>query len=236
MADTAHSLGATFEGRPAGSLGDFSSFSFHAVKNFTTAEGGALTWKTIPGIDSDEIYKTVQLLSLHGQNKDALAKTQLGAWEYDIIGTWYKCNMTDIAAAMGLAQLDRYPYFLKRRKEIVEKYDAELRKIGLKTLDHYTDRYSSSGHLYIKRIPGITFEQRNDIIRKMAEVGIACNVHYKPLPMNTAYKNMGFDIKNYPNSYDNFVNEISLPLHTLLNDEMVEYVIENYKKTVEEYI
>ncbi len=236
MADTAHSLGASLNGRPAGSLGDFSSFSFHAVKNFTTAEGGALTWKTIPGVDSDDIYKQLQLLSLHGQSKDALEKTQLGSWEYDIVGTWYKCNMTDIAAAMGLAQLDRYPEMLARRREIIERYDAAFAPLGIKTLTHYTGNYSSSGHLYITRILGITPDERNEIIIKMAESGIACNVHYKPLPMHTAYKKLGFDIKDYPNAYESFANEITLPLHTCLTDEMVEYVIENYIRIVKEYV
>ncbi len=236
MADTAHSLGATFGGKPSGSIGDFSSFSFHAVKNFTTAEGGALTWKTISGIDSDDLYKQLQLLSLHGQSKDALEKTQLGSWEYDIVGTWYKCNMTDIAAAMGLAQLNRYSSMLARRKEIIERYDAAFKPVGIKTLEHYTDSYSSSGHLYITRIPGITPDERNKIIIKMAEADIACNVHYKPLPMHTAYKKLGFDIKDYPNAYESFANEITLPLHTCLTDEMVEYVIENYIRIVKEYL
>ena len=236
MADTAHSLGATYNGKPTGIIGDFSSFSFHAVKNFTTAEGGALTWKTIPGIDSDDLYKQLQLLSLHGQNKDALEKSQLGSWEYDIVGTWYKCNMTDIAASMGLAQLSRYNAMLARRKEIIKRYDDALRPVGIKTLEHYTENYSSSGHLYITRIPGITPDERNEIITKMAEADIACNVHYKPLPMHTAYKNLGFDIKNYPNAYESFANEITLPLHTCLTDEMVEYVIENYIRIVREYI
>ncbi|MDE7076229.1 MAG: DegT/DnrJ/EryC1/StrS family aminotransferase [Clostridia bacterium] len=217
-------------------MADFSSLSFHAVKNFTTAEGGALTWKHIEGIDDGEIYHQLQLLSLHGQSKDALAKTKLGAWEYDIVGTWYKCNMTDIAAAMGLAQIKRYPEMLARRKSIIEKYDAAFIPAGVKVLAHYGKDYSSSGHLYITRIPGITLEQRNEIIIKMAERGIACNVHYKPLPMHTAYKNLGFDIKDYPNAYANFANEITLPLHTCLTDEEVEYIIENYCDIVREYI
>jgi dTDP-4-amino-4,6-dideoxygalactose transaminase len=220
----------------AGSLADFSSFSFHAVKNFTTAEGGALTWRTLKGIDDAEIYKQIQLFSLHGQSKDALAKTQLGAWEYDIIGTWYKCNMTDVAAAIGLVQMQRYPEMLARRKEIIEKYDAALRPIGVKTLEHYTDNYSSSGHLYLTRIPNITAEQRNEIIIKMAERGIACNVHYKPLPMHTAYKDLGFDIADYPNAYANFANEISLPLHTCLTDEQVEYVARTFAGIIVPYL
>lgn len=236
MADTAHSFGAEWHGKPTGVLADFSSFSFHAVKNLTTAEGGALTWRTIEGIDNAEIYKQLQLLSLHGQNKDALAKTKLGAWEYDIIGTYYKCNMTDVAAAIGLRQLDRYDAMLARRREIIEKFDAAFRPLGVRTLAHYTDEYTSSGHLYITRIPGITVEQRNEIIIKMAEQDIACNVHYKPLPMHTAYKNLGFDIANYPNAYANYANAISLPLHTCLTDEMVEYVIDNYVRIIKEYV
>ena len=229
MADTAHAFGAKWHGKMIGAVADFSSFSFHAVKNFTTAEGGALTWKTIPGIEDDEIYRRLQLFSLHGQSKDALAKTKLGAWEYDIVGPWYKCNMTDVAGAMGLVQFDRYPPMLARRKEIIARYDAALRPLGVETLDHYTDTYESSGHLYLTRIPGITAEQRNEIIIKMAERGIACNVHYKPLPMHTAYKNLGFDIADYPNAYARFANEITLPLHTCLTDEQVGYVIETYK-------
>lgn len=235
-ADTAHSFGAEWQGKKVGSIADFSSFSFHAVKNFTTAEGGALTWRHIDGVDDEEIYKQVQLFSLHGQNKDALAKTRLGAWEYDIIGTWYKCNMTDIAAAMGLAQFERYPKMLQRRREIIEKYDSAFKPLGIHGLPHYTKKYKSSGHLYITRIPGITAEQRNEIIIKMAERGVACNVHYKPLPMHTAYKQLGFDIKNYPNAYANFANEVTLPLHTCLTDEEVEYVIEQYTNIVREYL
>ena len=191
-----------------GSIADFSSFSFHAVKNLTTAEGGALTWRTIPGIDDEGIYKKLQLLSLHGQSKDALAKTQLGAWEYDIVGTWYKCNMTDVTAAIGLKQLERYAGMLLRRRELIGKYDAALKPLGVKVLDHYTDKHESSGHLYLTFIPGITPEQRNEIIIKMAEAGVACNVHYKPLPMHTAYKNLGFDIANFPNAYAHFAHEI----------------------------
>ena len=236
LADTAHSFGASKNGVMAGNIADFSSFSFHAVKNFTTAEGGALTWKSIDGISDDEIYKQVQLLSLHGQNKDALAKSQLGAWEYDIIGTWYKCNMTDIAAAIGLAQFERYPALLQRRKEIICRYDSALKPLGVEVLPHYTENQSSSGHLYITRIPNITTEERNEIIIKMAEQGISCNVHYKPLPMHTAYKNMGFDIKDFPNAYAHFANEITLPLHTLLSNDEVDYVIEKYTKIVSEYI
>ena len=236
MADTAHSFGASRKGVPAGSMADFSSFSFHAVKNFTTAEGGALTWNTIDGVDDEEIYKQLQLLSLHGQSKDALAKTQLGAWEYDIVGPWFKCNMTDVAAAMGLAQMKRYNAMLARRKEIISRYDAAFHPLGVETLPHYTGEHQSSGHLYITRIPGITAEQRNEIIIKMAEKGVACNVHYKPLPMHTAYKKMGFDIKDYPNAYAHFANEITLPLHTCLTDEQVEYVIANYTDIVKEFL
>lgn len=235
-ADAAHAFGATLKGKKIGSIADFTSFSFHAVKNLTTAEGGALTWKTISGIDDEEIYHQLQLYSLHGQNKDALAKTKLGAWEYDIKGTWYKCNMTDVHAGIGLAQLSRYDEILKRRKEIITKYDIAFRPLGVKTLNHYTENHQSSGHLYITRVPNITLEQRQEIIVKMAEAGIACNVHYKPLPMMTAYINLGFDIKDYPNSYEQFKNEITLPLHTCLTDEDIEYVIENYTRIVKEYV
>ena len=236
MADTAHSFGGSYKGRMIGSVADFSSFSFHAVKNFTTAEGGALTWRDIPGIDNGEIYKKLQLFSLHGQSKDALEKTKLGAWEYDIVGTWYKCNMTDVAAAIGLVQLERYPEMLRRRAEIIAKYDAALRSLGVMTLDHYTDDHASSGHLYITRVPNISLEQRSEIIIKMAEAEIACNVHYKPLPMHTAYKSLGFDIESYPNAYDNFANEITLPLHTRLTDDDVDYIIENYTRILKEYV
>lgn len=235
-ADTAHAFGASWHGKMCGSIADFSSFSFHAVKNFTTAEGGALTWKSIPGIDDEEIYHKLQLLSLHGQSKDALAKTKLGAWEYDIVGPWFKCNMTDIMAGIGLAQMKRYPGMLARRKEIISRYDAAFKPLGIDVLDHYNDNHQSSGHLYITRIPGAGLEERQEIIVKMAEAGIATNVHYKPLPMMTAYKNLGFDIKDYPNAYKRFVNEITLPLHTCLTDEEVEYIIENYCKIVKEYI
>jgi dTDP-4-amino-4,6-dideoxygalactose transaminase len=235
LADTAHALGAEQNGRMVGSIADFSSFSFHAVKNLTTAEGGALTWREIDGISNDEIYKKIQLLSLHGQSKDALAKTELGSWEYDIVGTYYKCNMTDVAAAMGLSQMKRYRNMLSRRHQIIKKYDAALRPIGIQTLDHYTEGHTSSGHLYITRVPWIDEMGRNEIIRKMAERGIATNVHYKPLPMHTAYKNLGFDIKDYPNAYDFYSNEITLPLHTCLTDEMVDFVIKNYIEIVEKY-
>lgn len=234
-ADAAHSFGAVWQGKRTGSIADWSGFSFHAVKNLTTAEGGALTWKTIPGISDDEIYHRLQLLSLHGQSKDALAKNRPGAWEYDIVGPWYKCNMTDIMAGIGLAQFSRYGETLARRREIIERYDEAFRPLGIQTLDHYNEHYQSSGHLYITRIPGISIDQRQEIIIKMAEAGIAVNVHYKPLPMMTAYKDLGFDIKDYPNSYKQFENEITLPLHTKLTDENVEYVIEQYCRIVEGY-
>ena len=236
LADTAHAFGAKQGDRPVGCVADFSSFSFHAVKNLTTAEGGALTWNEIPGIDSADIYKRLQLLSLHGQSKDALAKVQLGAWDYDIVGTWYKCNLTDIAAAVGLAQMDRYDEMLLRRREIIGRYDAALKPLGVKVLDHYNERHTSSGHLYLTRIPGITLEQRNEIIQKMAARGIACNVHYKPLPMHTAYKKLGFRLEDYPNAYAQFANEITLPLHTKLTDEQVQYVIDNFVDILKEYL
>ena len=236
VADAAHAFGSEWHGKKVGEIADFTSFSFHAVKNFTTAEGGASTWKSIPGIDNEELYHQYQLLSLHGQSKDALAKTELGAWEYDIVGPWYKCNMTDIAAAIGLKQLERYPSLLARRKEIIGKYDAAFRLLGIQVLDHYSEEYASSGHLYLTRIPEITTEQRQEIIEKMAERGIACNVHYKPLPMMTAYKAYGWDIKDFPNAYDYYHNLITLPLHTKLSDEDVEYVIRNYCDIVKEYI
>lgn len=235
-ADTAHAFGAKRHGKMIGSIADFSSFSFHAVKNFTTAEGGVLTWRKIDGISNEELYRQLQLLSLHGQSKDALAKTKLGAWEYDIVGTWYKCNMTDVVAAIGLAQFERYPGMLVRRKEIIGRYDSAFKLFGVETLDHYNAEHESSGHLYITRVPGITPEQRNEIIIKMAEQGIACNVHYKPLPMHTAYKKLGFDIKDYPNAYALFANEITLPLHTCLSDKDVEYVIEKYTEILRGYI
>ncbi len=236
IADGAHSLGAERNGEKAGAIADFTSFSFHAVKNLTTAEGGAATWRGIDGIDNEELYKSYQLYSLHGQSKDALAKTKVGAWEYDVIGPWYKCNMTDIMAAIGICQLERYNCLLERRKEIISKYNSVLDEIGVMHLDHYGENRSSSGHLYITRIPGITTEQRNEIITEMAERGISCNVHYKPLPMMTAYRNMGFDIADFPNAYDFFANEITLPLHTKLTDEDVDYVIENYKEVLQKYL
>ena len=227
-ADAAHAFGASWQKHMVGSIADFTSFSFHAVKNFTTAEGGALTWRTIPGIDNEALYHQVQLFSLHGQSKDALAKTQLGAWEYDIVGPWYKCNMTDIMAALGLVQMKRYPALLARRREIIERFDAAFKPLGVEVLNHYLDEHLSSGHLSLTRVPGITTEQRQQIIVQMAERGIATNVHYKPLPMMTAYKHMGFDIANYPNAYAHFANEITLPLHTRLTDAEVDYIIEQY--------
>lgn len=234
--DAAHAFGASWHGKRVGSIADFTAFSFHAVKNLTTAEGGALTWRDIPGIDNEAIYKQIQLLSLHGQSKDALAKTQLGAWEYDIVGPWYKCNMTDVAAAMGLAQMQRYDALLSRRKDIIQRYDAAFKPLGVQVLKHYTEDYQSSGHLYITRIPGITSDQRNEIIIRMAEQGIACNVHYKPLPMMTAYKNLGFDVADYPNAYRYFANEITLPLHTKLTNKEVQYVMDAYSGILKECI
>lgn len=236
LADTAHAFGAVYKDKKVGSIADFSAFSFHAVKNLTTAEGGALTWRTINGVDDEEIYKTVQLLSLHGQNKDALAKTKFGAWEYDVVAPWYKCNMTDIMAALGLAQLSRYDGMLARRKAIIERYDSALKPLGVKVLPHFTGDHKSSGHLYITEIPNVTYEQRGEIINKMAEREIACNVHYKPLPLLTAYKNLGFDIKDYPNAYDHFAHEITLPLHTCLTDEEADYVISNFAGILREYL
>ena len=236
FADCAHALGASRNGKMAGEIADFTDFSFHAVKNFTTAEGGASTWRDIKGIDNEEMYHQYQLYSLHGQSKDALAKTQLGAWEYDIVGPWYKCNMTDIMGAIGLRQLDRYPGMLARRKEIIGKYDAMCDALGVQHLVHYGENYQSSGHLYLTRIPGINDQRRRESIIKLAEQGISTNVHYKPLPMMTAYKRMGWDIKDFPNAYAYYENLITLPLHTKLSDEDVEYIIENYKEVVKQYI
>lgn len=234
VADCAHSFGASYKGVPTGNVADFSSFSFHAVKNFTTAEGGCATWRHIDGYDDEAIYKQFQLLSLHGQDKDALAKTKAGAWEYDIKGTYYKCNMTDIMAAIGLAQLERYPKLLARRKEIIEAYDTGLKDLPVTLLSHYTDEHESSGHLYLVRLDGRDAQYRNKVIEAMAEAGIATNVHYKPIPMHTAYKNLGFTIDDYPNAYDQFKNEITLPLHTLLTDEEVQYIIEQFKRIITE--
>lgn len=230
LADGAHSFGAEQNGKKSGNIADFTSFSFHAVKNLTTAEGGAVTWKNIEGIDNEDLYRRYMLLSLHGQSKDALAKTQKGSWEYDIEIPGYKCNMTDIMASIGLAQFERYPDLLRRRKEIIEMYNNGLKDCNVEVLEHYTDNSKSSGHLYLVRILGKDEEYRNNLIKKLADVGIPTNVHYKPLPMMTAYKNMGFDIKDFPNSYDMYKNEITLPLHTLLTNEQVEYIISNFKK------
>ena len=228
LADAAHAFGAKRNGKMCGEIADFTSFSFHAVKNLTTAEGGALTWRSIPGIDNEWLYQQFQLLSLHGQNKDALAKTQLGAWEYDIVAPNFKCNMTDIMAGIGLVQLKRYPEILRRRQQIINRYDEVLRDQNLQLLLHYEENHTSSGHLYLVRLIGREIDERNEIIIKMAERGIACNVHYKPLPMMTAYKNLGFDIANYPNAYNQYRNEITLPLHTRRSDEEIEYVLANF--------
>ena len=233
LADGAHSFGAVRDGKRCGEIADFTTFSFHAVKNLTTAEGGALVWKAIEEVDDEKLYKNFMLLSLHGQSKDALTKTKLGSWEYDIIAPYYKYNMTDIMASLGLAQLKRYPDILKRRKEIIEKYNKGLEDAPVKIMEHYNESIESSGHLYIVRVVGKTREKCNEIIMKMAEKGIATNVHYKPLPMFTAYKNLGFDIKDYPNAYALFENEITLPLHAKLTDEQVDYIIENFKECLE---
>lgn len=228
LADAAHAFGAKWHGKMCGEIADFTSFSFHAVKNLTTAEGGALTWKHHEGLDDEAVYKQLQLLSLHGQSKDALAKTQLGAWEYDIVAPYYKCNMTDIMAGIGLAQLKRYPELLHRRRMIIGQYDDALQGYGVQTLNHYGAEHSSSGHLYLVRLSGKDVDYRNEVIVKMAELGIACNVHYKPLPMMTAYKSIGFDIKNFPNAYNQYRNEVTLPLHTHLSDDDVRYVMDNF--------
>ena len=228
LADAAHAFGAKWHGKMCGEIADFTSFSFHAVKNLTTAEGGALTWRNHDGVDNESLYKQFQLLSLHGQNKDALAKTRLGAWKYDIVAPYYKCNMTDVMAGIGLAQLKRYPEMLYRRRQIIERYNEGLKGRNVQVLDHFGDDHSSSGHLYLVRLLGEDVEYRNAVIERMAERGIACNVHYKPLPMMTAYKNLGFDIVDYPNAYNQYHNEITLPLHTSLTNEDVEYVISNF--------
>lgn len=232
VADAAHAFGATWHGRKIGSVADFTSFSFHAVKNFTTAEGGALTWGDVEGIDNDALYHEFQLLSLHGQSKDALAKTQLGAWEYDIVYPAYKCNMTDIMAAIGLVQMKRYPAMLLRRRQLISRYDEVMAECNVSVLDHYNDSYQSSGHLYLARLSGKDSSFRNSVITEMANRGIACNVHYKPLPMMTAYKALSFNINDYPNAYRQFENEVTLPLHTLLTDEQVEFMLNNFKDIV----
>ena len=232
LADAAHAFGAQRKGKMCGEIADFTSFSFHAVKNLTTAEGGAVTWRNIDGVDNEWVYKQFQLLSLHGQNKDALAKTQLGAWEYDIVSPAFKCNMTDIMAAIGLKQFERYPQMLARRREIIEHYNAALKDLNVEVLGHYGDDHASSGHLYFVRLLGKDVEYRNEVIIEMARREIACNVHYKPLPMMTAYKNLGFDIADYPNAYDHYRNEVTLPLNTCLTDEQVKYVIENFVEII----
>jgi dTDP-4-amino-4,6-dideoxygalactose transaminase len=230
MGDAAHSFGASYKGKPVGSVADFTNFSFHAVKNLTTAEGGAATWRDINGIDNEELYHRYMLLSLHGQSKDALAKTKLGTWEYDIAGLWYKCNMTDIHAAVGLAQIKRYDGILKRRKGIIQYWDGEFKNLPVETVSHYTDYYSSSGHLYPIRLTGKSEEERNRFIDRMADLGVSTNVHYKPLPMHSGYKKLGFDIKNYPNAYGQYKNVVTLPLHTKLSDDDIVYVSECVKK------
>ena len=236
LADCAHGLGSVRNGKKTGAIADFTCFSFHAVKNLTTAEGGAVTWKDIGGVDSEKIYEAFSLMSLHGQNKSTLSKNKPGAWEYDIIAPFYKCNMTDIAATIGIAQLERYEEMLERRAEIIEKYNMALNALNVQTLQHKTEAYTSSGHLYLVRVKGIDEAKRNLIIEKMAEAGIACNVHYKPLPMLTAYKNLGYDIKDYPNAYAQYENEITLPLYSRLTDEQVDYIIENFIRCVEETV
>lgn len=233
VADGAHAIGAVRDGKCCGEIADFTSFSFHAVKNLTTAEGGAVTWRDIEGVDNEELYKQFMLLSLHGQSKDALAKTQLGAWEYDVVAPYFKCNMTDIMAALGLAQMKRYPDILARRKEIIEKYNEGLKNLPVSVLEHFGNDFASSGHLYLVRVHDKTREECNKIIEKMAEYGIATNVHYKPLPLLSAYKNQGFNIKDYPNAYAMFENEITLPLHTKLTDEEIDYIIDSFVKCVE---
>ena len=236
VADGAHALGSVYKDVKVGAVADFTTFSFHAVKNFTTAEGGSVTWKENPNFDNEELYKEFQIYSLHGQTKDALAKTKAGSWEYDIVIPGYKCNMTDIMASIGLVQLDRYPKLLERRVELVEQYNKAFEGSRVVPLVHYTATYKSSGHLYITHIKGATYEQRGEIITKMAERGISCNVHYKPLPLLTAYSNLGFDINDYPNAYDYFVNEVTLPLHTRLSDEDVKVIVENFKEIVAEVV
>ncbi|EEL08742.1 Capsular polysaccharide biosynthesis protein [Bacillus cereus BDRD-Cer4] len=230
MTDAAHAFGAERKGKRCGQVADFTCYSFHAVKNLTTAEGGGVVWRNDLGLDDEWVYQQFMLYSLHGQSKDALAKTQKGAWEYDIVYPAYKCNMTDIMAAIGLVQLDRYESLMGRRREIIEMYDKELLPYGIQSLKHYGEDFSSSGHLYLARIPGIEESERNKIIIELAEMGIASNVHYKPLPMFTAYKNLGFDIKNYPNAFNMYKNEITLPLHTRLTNEEIKYITDTFKE------
>lgn len=232
VADSAHGFGASRHGKMSGEIADFTAFSFHAVKNFTTAEGGAVVWRTLDGIDNEEIYRQYMLLSLHGQSKDALAKTQLGAWEYDIVIPGYKCNMTDIMAGIGLAQMKRYPGLLARRREIITRYNKALEALPVTVLQHYGEDFVSSGHLYLVRLNGKDEAYRNDLIVRMAELEVATNVHYKPLPMHTAYRNLGFSIEDYPNAYQMYHNEVTLPLHTCLTDEQVEYVLDSFIKVL----
>ncbi len=234
LADAAHAFGAEYNGQICGSVADFTSFSFHAVKNLTTAEGGALTWRPREGLDDEALYKQFMLWSLHGQSKDALAKTRLGSWEYDVLCPGYKCNMTDLAAAVGLAQLDRYPQLLARRREIINRYDEALSGLPVTILRHFDDTHKSSGHLYMVRLDGKDETQRNRLIELMAQKGVATNVHYKPLPMLTAYKNLGFDVKNFPNAYEMYKNEVTLPLHTLLSDDDVDYVVSVFESCLKE--
>ncbi|MDO4813715.1 MAG: DegT/DnrJ/EryC1/StrS aminotransferase family protein [Gemella sp.] len=236
ITDAAHALGSVYKGQKVGSIADFSTFSFHAVKNFTTAEGGSVTWKENPNFDNEELYKEFQIYSLHGQTKDALAKTQAGSWEYDILIPAYKCNMTDIAAAIGLVQFKRYPSLLEKRYQVADKYDKALEGTRITSLKHKTESYLSSHHLYITHVEGASLEERNEIIKRMAELGISTNVHYKPLPLLTAYKDKGFDIANYPNAYKYYENEITLPLHTRLTDEEIDYIVSNYKEVVAEVL
>ncbi len=232
IADSAHGFGASRHGKMSGEIADFTAFSFHAVKNFTTAEGGAVVWRTLDGIDNEEIYRQYMLLSLHGQSKDALAKTQLGAWEYDIVIPGYKCNMTDIMAGIGLAQMKRYPGLLARRREIITRYNKALEALPVTVLQHYGEDFASSGHLYLVRLNGKDEAYRNDLIVRMAELEVATNVHFKPLPMHTAYRNLGFSIEDYPNAYQMYHNEVTLPLHTCLTDEQVEYVLDSFIKVL----
>ena len=243
LADGAHALGASYKGQNVGTIADFTAFSFHAVKNLTTGEGGCLSWKDFNDVDDEEIYHQIQLYSLHGQSKDAFTKNKPGAWEYDVEGLWYKCNMTDIMGAIGLAQLERYPELLKKRKMIIEKYDAAFKPLGIEVLPHYTEEHISSGHLYLTRIPFGQIQKersgdqrRNEIITKMAEAGIACNVHYKPLPLLSAYQKLGFDIADYPNAYQHYAKEITLPLHTRLTEEETDYIVEQFIKITRDYI
>ncbi len=234
LGDAAHSIGASYKGKMCGSVADFTAFSFHAVKNLTTAEGGAITWRNSFAIDNVEVYRDFQLLSLHGQNKDALSKMRLGAWEYDVVHLGYKCNMTDMASAFGIAQLERFPEMTEKRMKTMAAYDEALLPLGLERLEHHGEHHQGNGHLYMVRIPGIDEQQRNEIIARMAEEGVACNVHFKPLPMFSAYQKLGFDIANYPNAYAQYRNEITLPMHTLLTERDVQYIIDTLKAVLTE--